>query len=41
MTLLRAVASLASNDICNDGEMEGLNALCEMLKTNTSLQSIT
>jgi hypothetical protein len=32
--------SLAGNAICKDGKMEGLNALCEMLKVNTTLHSI-
>mgnify|MGYP007018321930 CR=1 FL=1 len=32
--------SLAGNHICEDGNMDGLNALCESLKVNTTLQSI-
>ena len=31
---------MADNRICNDGKMEGLRALCTMLKTNVTLQSI-
>ena len=32
--------SLADNGICARGNMEGLNALCESLKVNSTLQSI-
>jgi hypothetical protein len=32
--------SLAGNFICTNGNEEGLNALCESLKDNTTLQSI-
>ena len=31
------VHSLAKNDICRNGEMSGIVALCDMLKTNSSL----
>ena len=34
------VRSLATNYICEGGKMEGLQALCDMLKTNNTLQSI-
>ena len=32
--------SLSKNYICKDGEMSGLLALCEMLKTNSSLREL-
>ena len=31
---------MAENRICSGGKMEGLQALCDMLKTNNTLQSI-
>ena len=34
------VRSLAGNTICHRGEMSGLTALCEMLKTNGSLREL-
>ena len=34
------VRSLAGNYLCEDGEMSGLTALCEMLKTNGSLREL-
>ena len=32
--------SLEDNKICDRGEMSGLVALCDMLKTNTSLREL-
>ena len=34
------VRSLAANDICYRGEMSGIKALCEMLKTNGSVREL-
>ena len=34
------VRSLAGNYLCEDGEMSGITALCEMLKTNGSLREL-
>ena len=38
--LVPLLHSLANNRICYGGNMDGLNALCEMLKVNVTLQSI-
>ena len=35
-----SLGSIASNNICEGGKMEGLMALCEMLKTNTTLKAL-
>ena len=32
--------SLANNNLCARGNMEGLQALCEAVKTNTSLLNL-
>ena len=32
--------SLADNSLCYGGKMEGLLAICEMLKTNTTLTTL-
>ena len=32
--------SIASNNICYHGKMEGLIAICEMLKVNTTLKGL-
>ena len=34
------VRSLAGNRLCYGGEMSGITALCEMLKTNGSLREL-
>ena len=34
------VRSLAGNNLCDGGEMSGITALCEMLKTNGSLREL-
>ena len=39
-TILAPFCSLADNYICDEGEMSGLVALCDMLKTNTSLREL-
>ena len=33
-------SSINGNSICSDDKMEGLMALCEMLKTNTTLKEL-
>ena len=34
------LGSISDNNICSDGKMEGLIAICEMLKTNTTLKEL-
>ena len=38
--MLPGIGSLGGNDICKGGEMKGLLALCDMLKTNSTLTTL-